>query len=220
MLHQSVAKDSLTDFIQNRRGRCLSGWKMADQSEHWCRDWYERKAAVLVLYGRTLGLGHGEAEDVLHETFGALLKLREAPEDPGNYCVRAFRNRALNYRRGLFRRLTRELEAKGWFEEEAGFDPRETAAVAALRQLPAEQREVIVLRIWHRLSYEEIGTLQEVPANTAAGRYRYGIEKLRTHFSGENDHETERFRADASAMDPEEGVSADWAAALWPRCVR
>jgi RNA polymerase sigma-70 factor (ECF subfamily) len=189
---------------------------MIDPGEHWCRDWYERKAAVLVLYGRALGLGHGEAEDVLHETFVALLKLPDPPEDPGNYCVRAFRNRALNHRRSLFRRLTRELEAKGWFEEEADFDPRETAALAALRELPAEQREVIVLRLWHRLSYDEIGRIQDVPANTAAGRYRYGIEKLRDRFSGENEHESERFRAKASRVDPEETVPTDWAPALWP----
>lgn len=189
---------------------------MTDPGEHWCRDWYERKASGLLLYGRALGLSHGEAEDVLQETFAALLAMETAPEDAGNYCVRAYRNRALNHRRSLFRRLTREWEARGWFENESAFDPREAAAMAALRELPQEQREVIVLRLWHRLSYEEIGRIQGVTANTAAGRYRYGLEKLRGSFAEENDHESHRLGTDDGAMAPPAALRADWAQALRP----
>jgi hypothetical protein len=39
---------------------------------HWCERLYEAKATELILYGRALGLSHGEAEDVLHETFAEL----------------------------------------------------------------------------------------------------------------------------------------------------
>ena len=66
---------------------------------------YERKAAELILYGRALGLSHGEAEDVLQETFLALMQKPQVPLKPEHYCVRSFRNRALNYRRSLWRRL-------------------------------------------------------------------------------------------------------------------
>ena len=76
---------------------------------NWCERLYEAKAAGLILYGRALGLSHGEAEDVLQETFVALLQRAGAPAQPEHYCVRSFRNRALNYRRSLWRRLTREL---------------------------------------------------------------------------------------------------------------
>src|SRR4029077_6658948 len=87
-----------------------------DQQSGWCEALYEAKAAGLILYGRALGLSHGEAEDVLHDTFLALMQSAAPPALPENYCVRAFRNRALNYRRGLWRRLARELEARRWFE--------------------------------------------------------------------------------------------------------
>ena len=40
----------------------------------WCEALYQQKAAELMLYGRALGLSHGEAEDVLQETFLALLR--------------------------------------------------------------------------------------------------------------------------------------------------
>ena len=45
----------------------------------WCQRVYEARAAGLILYGRALGLSHGEAEDVLQETFLALMQLTERP---------------------------------------------------------------------------------------------------------------------------------------------
>jgi RNA polymerase sigma-70 factor (ECF subfamily) len=49
----------------------------------------------------------------------------------------------------------------------------------ALTALPREQREVIVLKIWNGLTFDAIGRLFEVSPNTVAGRYRYGLNKLR-----------------------------------------
>ena len=48
-----------------------------------------------------------------------------------------------------------------------------------LQKLPPEQREVIVLKIWHEHTFEEIGDLLATSPNTVAGRWRYGMEKLR-----------------------------------------
>jgi RNA polymerase sigma-70 factor (ECF subfamily) len=147
----------------------------------WCEELYRSKASELILYGRALGLSHGEAEDALHETFLALMRRPEPPAMPEHYCVRSFRNRVLNYRRGLWRRLAREWEARSWFEPSAGESPAERRAMECLPRLPREQREVIVLKIWHDYTFEEIGELLEISPNTAAGRYRYGLQKLRQH---------------------------------------
>jgi RNA polymerase sigma-70 factor (ECF subfamily) len=145
---------------------------------------YEAKAAELILYGRVLGLSHAEAEDVLQETFLALLQRDSSPSQPEHYCTRAFRNRALNYRRGLWRRLTRELESQRWFESPTPQDDGEAAAMHGLSRLPADQREVVVLKIWHDYTFEEIGELVGISPNTAAARYRYGLQKLRSHVKG------------------------------------
>ncbi|MGO8837148.1 MAG: RNA polymerase sigma factor [Limisphaerales bacterium] len=145
----------------------------------WRENLYARKAADLILYGRALGLGHSEAEDVLQETFVALLQMPEPPMMAEHYCVRSFRNRARNYRRSLWRRLTRELESGRWFEKDEAENPAERAAMRCLEKLPVEQREVIVLKIWHRYTFEEIGALLDISPNTAAGRYRYGLQKIK-----------------------------------------
>ena len=150
----------------------------------WCQPLYEAKAAGLILYGRALGLSHGEAEDVLQETFLALLQLPDKPDDPDHYCLRAFRNRALNHRRGLWRRLAREWESARWFERDPAHDHAEAEAMRRLASLPPAQREVIVLKIWHGLTFDAIGALLDVSPNTAAGRYRYGLAKLKTAMKG------------------------------------
>jgi len=140
-----------------------------------------------MLYGRALGLSHGEAEDVVQGTFLSLLQRELPPEEPEHYALRTFRNRALNYRRSLWRRLTREMESRRWFERETGETETERQAMNALAALPREQREVIVLKIWNGLTFEAIGRLFEVSPNTVAGRYRYGLNKLRACLrEGEN----------------------------------
>lgn len=154
----------------------------------WCEALYAAKAAELLLYGRALGLSHAEAEDVLHDVFRQLLALEEPPEEPAFYAVRAFRNRALNHRRSLWRRVTREFEATRWFERDPDTSAAEQAAVRCLADLPAAQREVIVLKLWHGLTFEAIGEATGVSPHTAAGRYRYGLEKLRACLK-EEDHE-------------------------------
>jgi RNA polymerase sigma factor (sigma-70 family) len=48
-----------------------------------------------------------------------------------------------------------------------------------VEELPEEQREVIVLRIYADLSFKEISDLTGVSINTALGRMRYGLINLR-----------------------------------------
>lgn len=161
---------------------------MSDKSPDgppWLEPLYHTQAPGLILYGRALGLSHSEAEDVLQETFLRLMKLEERAKQPEFYCLRAFRNRAINYRRGFWRRIARELESRRWFEHSPDETPKERAAMNALTRLPAPQREVIVLKFWRHMTFEQIGELLSISPNTAAGRYRYGIDKLRTQLRHE-----------------------------------
>ncbi|HEY0456402.1 MAG TPA: RNA polymerase sigma factor [Verrucomicrobiae bacterium] len=172
-----------------------------NSESHWCEALYEAKAAEFILYGRALGLSHGEAEDVLHETFVALMDKPEAPEEPWHYCLRSYRNRVFNFRRSLWRRVAREWESLRWFEQGQGETEQERAAMSALTELPREQREVIVLKIWHGRTFDEIGKFLEVSPNTVAGRYRYGIQKIKNALAGEEYEQLESNRAEAPLLD-------------------
>ena len=165
---------------------------IGDVEPTWYESLYQAKGAQLLLYGRALGLSHAEAEDVLQETFMVLMERQNAPAQPEHYCVRAYRNRALNYRRSLWRRIAREFESIRWFERSVDETAEEREAMRRLAELPREQREVIVLKIWHDYTFEEISEMLEISPNTAAGRYRYGVQKLRTCMKGVNYERDER----------------------------
>jgi len=192
--------------------RCLLNETVNSDNHFWFEKFYKARSASLILYGRALGLSHGEAEDVLQETFLTLMQKAGLPREPENYLLRSFRNRALNYKRSLWRRLTRELEVftngHHWFEkyEDETQQLAQAAALRCLEKLSLEQREVIVLKIWNRLTFEEIGGILEISPNTAAGRYRYGLQKIKTRLEGENygrdelDRETIAFVAAAPSV--------------------
>jgi RNA polymerase sigma-70 factor (ECF subfamily) len=57
----------------------------------------------------------------------------------------------------------------------------------AVAQLPEEQREVVLLRLTADMKFRDIAQLQQVSLNTVQGRYRYGLDKLRSMLDGEVD---------------------------------
>lgn len=48
----------------------------------------------------------------------------------------------------------------------------------ALRRLPSEQAEVVVLKIWEEFTFHQIAQTLDIPPATAASCYRYGLSKL------------------------------------------
>ena len=49
----------------------------------------------------------------------------------------------------------------------------------AISKLPAEQRLVVQFKLWDELTFDEIAGVLSISPNTAASRYRYGLDKLR-----------------------------------------
>lgn len=70
-----------------------------------------------------------------------------------------------------------EEQTPTWFEPAADHE----MLITALAELPEEQRSVVHLHVWEELSFREIGKLLSLPTQTVASRYRYALEKLRTH---------------------------------------
>ena len=53
------------------------------------------------------------------------------------------------------------------------------AVQKALQQLPEDQREVVVLKVYQDLKFEEIAVIQDAPVSTVKSRLYMGFEKLR-----------------------------------------
>ena len=74
-------------------------------------------------------------------------------------------------------------ELVSWFELPE--DDTNRALQVAMAKIPEKFREVITLKIWGDLTFDEIGSTLEISPNTAASRYRYGMEALRKSLEGE-----------------------------------
>jgi RNA polymerase sigma factor (sigma-70 family) len=55
----------------------------------------------------------------------------------------------------------------------------------ALAELPLEQREIVMLHLHGRMTFQAIAGAMRISTNTAKSRYRYGMDKLRVTLNGE-----------------------------------
>jgi len=83
-----------------------------------------------------------------------------------------------------YSRLRRDI-GKTWVEldPEAGTRPASIedriAVERALQQLPEDQREAVILKVYQNLKFEEIAAIQDAPVSTVKSRLYMGFEKLR-----------------------------------------
>ena len=149
-------------------------WNVAD-----VQGLYRHHGAALVAYARSFLPDTAAAEDAVHSVFLRLLRGGVAvPESKLGYLYRAVKNAALNLKRDVSRETGIDANER-WFVHRGGNAEAELALQKALSELPDEQREVVMMRIWSGMTLEEIGTATGVSLNTAASRYRYALEKLR-----------------------------------------
>jgi len=130
-----------------------------------------------------------DARDVFQDLWRQLVedpRKLDGVQDPRGFLLHLARNRFIDLIR---RRDSRERAHHRALADEVGLfektgDPDEAAfrqaLESALGQLPDDQRAVVHLKLWEGLTFEAIARLLDLPPNTAASRYRYGVDKLRT----------------------------------------
>jgi RNA polymerase sigma-70 factor (ECF subfamily) len=149
---------------------------------------YDEHATAI--FGLAMSVTRCEAEswDILQELFVRIARepsILDEVRTARPYLLKLARNIALDHaRRHAVRNKYHEasaLEVETVFETSANPDEElfRRAMEEALAELPVEQRMVLHLKIWEGLTLEEIGSVMEISPNTAASRFRYGMEKLR-----------------------------------------
>lgn len=122
-------------------------------------------------------------EDVVQEAFVRLVRQKALPANVVGWLYRVVRNGAVSASRSAARRRRHESAAAGgrepWFKPPDGRRLDADAAARALEQLPIDERETIVARLWGGLSFEEIGKLTGSSTSTAHRRYQTGLAALR-----------------------------------------
>ena len=156
---------------------------------------YEKYKTDLLTFAMALLGDLAAAEDVVQDVFLSLLRLSGRLKFTGSlkgYLATGVANGARNILRAHRRHPTGGLDEADPIPT-ADIRPDEAAALAeqfdqlkwALGQLPYEQREVLVLRVYGQMPFKEIARQQGIPTNTALGRYRYAVDRLRSMLDGE-----------------------------------
>ena len=158
---------------------------------------YDRLAGRLIGAARALGCSGPEAEDIVHDLFvrmvhsGAFLG---DVDDPDAYAFTSLRYAVFRKRqrraleRSAIERIGRQRDADGRAVSGPMTEPGDEPDVnlsRALAMLPEAQREVVALKIDGGLTFAQIAKVTNVSLNTAAGRYRYAMEKLRAALAEE-----------------------------------
>lgn len=165
------------------------------------REWLELHGPKLLLFARQQTRSLEDAKDIFQDALVKLVEKVRGGEFIGGqeawqpYLYTSIRRLAIDLSRRDDRRKRREdnvtADAESeqyetfhpWFESETSDDETRKQLETTLKELPEKFSAVITLKIWGERTFAEIGEVLGISQNTAASRYRYGLEALKRSLS-------------------------------------
>lgn len=169
-------------------------WRFKCGSRDALRRIYEKYLDLLITLAMALLNDVSEAEDVVHDVFVSFAESAHSFSLRGNlksYLATCVINRARDRIRKYQRHPIR-LDNAGLAGSDLNnpdqlliYSEESKRLNFAIAQLPYDQREAVILHIKTGMRFKEIAKMQGVSINTAQGRYRYGLKKLRSILDSE-----------------------------------
>jgi RNA polymerase sigma-70 factor, ECF subfamily len=157
--------------------------------QDWLEGLYRDHAPALFRFLIRFTGDEADTKDILQEIFIRLAKSPHLLDGIGarqSYLFRMAHRLAIDRHR---RDQTRQhYDTLAWQEREPISRPEPLAddalwiqkmLASSLDALPSEQKAVVVLKVWENMTFAEIAEVLDIPADTAASRYRYALDKLR-----------------------------------------
>ena len=165
---------------------------MSTRSDSDC-DWaafYLAHRQGLAAYARAVSRDVADAQDLIQEVLVRMVREGRSTVDARPLVFRAMRNLAID------RQRRRRVEADSLPRIRAQLEVPASAADVdsldslrgALESLGDAQREVIVLRTYAGLTFDEIAVATGRPIGTIASQYARGIDALRVALKSEKNH--------------------------------
>ena len=140
--------------------------------------------ASLVLYARQWSVAN--AEDLVQEAMLKLLKQsykKGCPENAAAWLFQVVRNSAMSEFRKNSRRAKHEqnfAQNRTPWTESGGHTGLEASEMSEmLDELPLELRELVIMRIWGGLSFDEMAKLTSMSRTTVFRKYSEALEILK-----------------------------------------
>ena len=170
-------------------------WKFKLGNSDALRQIYEKYKNDLLKLAVALTNDVNTAEDVVQDVFVAFAKSAAKIQMRGNlkkYLVTCVANRIRNRKRDQQRHETSSINDSDYIVSDLQ-RPEQWAILSeelkllsnAMAQIPYEQREVVTLYMQGDMTFRQIAKIRNASVNTIQGRYRYGLNKLRSILNSE-----------------------------------
>jgi len=171
----------------------LLKWKLRRGSKDALAQVYEKYVDPMLTLAMGLLNDKAAAEDVVQDVFLSFARSARNLNAHGNlrsYLMTSVLNRVRDRRRQRQRQAGKDAEpcisTEAAGPDEAAILVEETTRLNhAVAKLPDEQREVVLLRLKAKMKFRDIARLQQTSVSTVLGRYRYGLDRLRSLLNGE-----------------------------------
>jgi RNA polymerase sigma-70 factor (ECF subfamily) len=153
---------------------------------------FERNHVPLYRYFIRMGHSESHSEDLVQETFMKVLTYKHSFKGDAGFRAWLY-GIARNTGMDQFRQAQRypnsvdpvslELVSKASLQEETEQQQQRDHFSTALRQLPVELKEILVLHRYQQLSYEDIASLIGCNLNTLKSKMRKAVSELHKHYA-------------------------------------
>jgi RNA polymerase sigma-70 factor (ECF subfamily) len=156
-------------------------------AENW-KGWLAEHGSKLLLFARSWCQSRQDAEDLVQE---AVLKMWHHQADRGHVppdlplVFSTIRFCGLNFHRSERRRKKREESVTYlndfqdmWLDPVLEDDEDALLLREKIKDLSPKLREVVIMKFWGDLTFQQIAETLDISPNTAASRYRYALEQL------------------------------------------
>lgn len=169
-------------------------WQLRRGSKDALARVYEKYVDSMLTLAIGLLNNRAAAEDVVQDVFLSFARSARGLRSQGalrGYLMTGVLNRVRDHGRRLHRQPAAASTPGGPVcgaagPEQAAILIEETSRLnQAVAKLPDEQREVVLLRLKAGMKFRDIARLQQTSISTVLGRYRYGLDRLRSLLNGE-----------------------------------
>lgn len=142
---------------------------------------FESRQRQLYVAALAITRERASAEDAVQDALLAIAALEVAPLDLESYLFRTVRNKALHSVR-RDKRIDRDVNPTDFLDIEDGSAEQRLFAIkvmAYLDDLDENPRQVIVMKLFADLTFDEIAKIMDSSPNTVASWYRRGLSKMK-----------------------------------------
>lgn len=142
---------------------------------------FETKQKQLYIAALSITQDRASAEDAVLDAMLAVSELKQAPDDLLAYLYRTVRNKALHSSKQSAR-LTSDsacsnfIASNSYAAEEQVFVSQ---ILEQLKTLESNQQQVLIMKLFGDLTFDEIAEITSSNPNTVASWYRRGLQKLK-----------------------------------------